>query len=133
MKLAFALMTTLMLTACAQGYRPQDRETPINWVEFDSNGQLIRSVEGRPGAIGCQDYDQRYVLWDRSVDRPDGMSVADADAVCRSKEQTKFETGAGTMLSGALHADDGYAATNANTSIGKQNVDATQSGTTYRP
>jgi hypothetical protein len=134
MKLAIALLlASATLAGCAQGFRPQDRETPINWVEFDNNGQLIRSKAGRPGAIGCQDYDQRYVLWDHSVERPAGMSVADADAVCRSKEQTKFETGPGTYLSGAIHGDDGYAAANANQSVGSDNVNARQTGTTYRP
>ena len=127
-----ALAASLALTACT-GFRPQDRETPINWVEFDAKGKLIRSAEGRPGAIGCQDYDNRYVLWDRSVDRPAGMSVADADAVCRSKEQTAFETGPGTFLSGAVHGDDGYAAANANASTGKDNVLARQTGAVFVP
>lgn len=126
-----AVAASFALTACT-GYRPQDRETPINWVEFQ-NGKLVASAEGRPGAIGCQDFDQRYVLWDHSVERPDGMSVADADAVCRSKEQTAFETGPGTVLSGAIHGDDGYAAGNANTSAGRDDVLARRTGAVFIP
>lgn len=121
MKFSLALAATLTLTACS-GFLPQNRMTPTTYVKFDESGALIEAQPGDPQAIGCQDFDQRYTMWDFAVSYPSSMTEADATAVCRSDEQMKFETGPGTILSGSAHTNDGFVARNANESIGAKDV-----------
>lgn len=37
------------------------------------------------GPVTCQLYTAEIVAWDRSIDRPDAMSVAEADAICQAE------------------------------------------------
>jgi hypothetical protein len=39
-------------------------------------------VASRKGPVVCQLYTKETVLWDRSIDRPDSMGVAEADGIC---------------------------------------------------
>ena len=34
------------------------------------------------GIVTCQLYTKERVIWDRAIDRPDNMSVQEADAIC---------------------------------------------------
>lgn len=121
MKLFIIPAAILSMSACS-GFLPQNRMTPITHVKFDDRGKLILAASDDPDAIGCQDFDQRYTMWDFAVSYPSTMTEADATAVCRSKEQMRFETGPGTILSGALHAKDGFVARNANEAVGTKDV-----------
>lgn len=49
------------------------------------------SLQTDRGVVVCQLYTKDRVLWDRAVDRPDGMSVREADDICRAygKSQKK--------------------------------------------
>ncbi len=42
-------------------------------------------VKTAQGIVTCQLYTKERVLWDRAIDRPNAMSVQDADAVCRAE------------------------------------------------
>ncbi|KUJ86119.1 hypothetical protein AVO45_03910 [Ruegeria marisrubri] len=42
-------------------------------------------VETSQGIVTCQLYTQSRVLWDRAIDRPESMSVQEADEVCRNE------------------------------------------------
>jgi len=42
-------------------------------------------VATRSGAVTCQLYTTQLTSWDRSISRPDSMSVQAADAVCRKE------------------------------------------------
>lgn len=37
------------------------------------------------GVLTCQLYTKELVVWDRSIDRPDGMSLKEADALCHQE------------------------------------------------
>lgn len=39
-------------------------------------------VQTKQGPVTCQLYTQEITVWDRSIDRPEGMSVGEADQVC---------------------------------------------------
>ena len=41
-------------------------------------------VQTEKGIVVCQLYTREHVLWDRAIDRPDNMSVREADDICRS-------------------------------------------------
>ncbi|MBY6055304.1 hypothetical protein KUV26_02500 [Leisingera daeponensis] len=45
------------------------------------------------GIVTCQLYTRDRVLWDRSIDRPGSMSVADADAICKQEGQRQKDGG----------------------------------------
>lgn len=85
--LALAL-SALALAACT--VTPQTEKTPVNMVEIHG-GKIVRVTEQGPQTIVCQDYWQGYTLWDRAVVAPEGMSRADADGICRSREQMATE------------------------------------------
>ncbi|WWR46464.1 hypothetical protein RZ517_17115 [Roseovarius sp. S88] len=42
-------------------------------------------VKTAKGIVTCQLYTKERVLWDRAIDRPDNMSVREADDVCRAE------------------------------------------------
>lgn len=44
-------------------------------------------VDTAAGPVTCQLYTKELVRWDRSVDRPAGMSVETADKVCLAEGQ----------------------------------------------
>ncbi len=37
------------------------------------------------GIVTCQLYTKERVLWDRAIDRPNNMSVREADNICRAE------------------------------------------------
>lgn len=37
------------------------------------------------GVVTCQLYTKELVVWDRSIDRPDAMSLKEADALCHQE------------------------------------------------
>ena len=83
-----AIVAALAVSACS--VTPQTEATPVNMVEI-KNGQLIRVDRQGPNTIVCQDYWQHFTLWDKAVIAPEGMSRADADGICRSREQMATE------------------------------------------
>ncbi|MBL4919038.1 hypothetical protein JL811_17585 [Tabrizicola sp. DMG-N-6] len=66
-----ALLGVLLLSACA----PRDLESPPV------------TVATAQGPVLCQLYTEGIVYWDRSIDRPDSMSAAQADAICLEEGQ----------------------------------------------
>lgn len=65
--IVFALPAIFVLAGCVD---PKDYETtPVK-------------VSTSKGVVTCQLYTQERVLWDRAIDRPESMSVKEADAVC---------------------------------------------------
>ena len=42
-------------------------------------------ISSPAGPVTCQLYTKRLVVWDRSIDRPTKMSVAEADALCKAE------------------------------------------------
>ncbi|WP_264213566.1 hypothetical protein [Leisingera thetidis] len=42
-------------------------------------------IQTSAGVVVCQLYTKDRVLWDRSILRPDSMSVEQADAICRNE------------------------------------------------
>jgi uncharacterized lipoprotein YbaY len=70
MTTATLLIGTVALSACAS---PRDYETtPV-------------AVSTAHGTVTCQLYTQSQVLWDRSINHPEAMSVETADNVCRAE------------------------------------------------
>lgn len=65
-----ALSAATFATGCTD---PRDLESPPV------------TVETAKGAVTCQLYTPRLVLWDRAVDRPDTMTVQEADDICRAE------------------------------------------------
>ncbi len=42
-------------------------------------------VQTSVGPVTCQLYTAEIVAWDRAIDRPERMSVAEADAICQAE------------------------------------------------
>ncbi|SLN37526.1 hypothetical protein ROA7450_01797 [Roseovarius albus] len=42
-------------------------------------------VNSSKGVVTCQLYTKERVLWDRSIGRPNSMSVQEADNICRAE------------------------------------------------
>lgn len=62
------LPVVMSLSAC---YSPDEYETdPVE-------------VQTSKGIVTCQLYTTRIVIWDRSINRPNNMDVAEADEYCR--------------------------------------------------
>ena len=51
------------------------------------------SVQTPKGVVVCQLYTRERVLWDRAIDRPDTMTVREADNICRA-EGTRWKNSA---------------------------------------
>lgn len=64
---------SVMLAACAPDPRSFE-STPVK-------------VKTSKGIVVCQLYTRERVLWDRAIDRPEDMSVREADDVCRAEGQ----------------------------------------------
>ena len=75
-KLSIALLMFAGLSACInpQSYEsePVEVTTPI-------------------GVVTCQLYTRDLVVWDRAIDRPEGMTVSTADAICVDEGQRQSE------------------------------------------
>lgn len=70
-KTALLLIATLGLAACVPN--PRDYETaPVQ-------------LKTPQGVVTCQLYTKKLVAWDRSIDRPAGMSVRQADDYCQAE------------------------------------------------
>lgn len=83
-------VTFLLLLGCVS---PQSQRSAVRYVEFDASGDLVEVGSVGPNTIGCQDYWQKFTLWDHAVIWPNQMSSEDANAVCRSSEEMSLETG----------------------------------------
>lgn len=90
LRFIFGGLVLLGLGGCVS---PQSQQSPIRYVEFNSAGQLVEVDRVGPHTIACQDYWQRFTLWDHAVVWPSDMSSEDANAICRSREQMALETG----------------------------------------
>ena len=42
------------------------------------------TVSTKMGPVVCQLYTERLVVWDRAIDRPEAMTVREADRVCQA-------------------------------------------------
>jgi hypothetical protein len=51
-------------------------------ASFETEPVVINSTAG---PVTCQLYTAELVAWDRSIDRPDAMPVAEADAICQAE------------------------------------------------
>lgn len=56
---------------------------------FESTPVEIATKEGK---VTCQLYTKETVLWDRSLDRPAGMSVTAADQYCKVEGEREKNT-----------------------------------------
>lgn len=90
MKARYLAITAAALALSACSVTPQTEATPVNMVEI-MGGEIVRVARQGPRTIVCQDYWQQFTLWDRAIIAPEGMSRADADGVCRSREQMATE------------------------------------------
>ncbi|RJE80673.1 hypothetical protein [Paracoccus sp. JM45] len=72
-KIGFALISAAILAACT----PKD---------FESEPVMVETPQG---TVTCQLYTKGLTDWDRSIDHPADMSVADADAYCKREGQGK--------------------------------------------
>ena len=71
MKWGALLGASALVAGCVQG--PEQFETtPVK-------------VETPKGVVTCQLYMKNIVSWDRSIDRPSTMSVAEADEICKAE------------------------------------------------
>ena len=70
-KTAILLAATTALAGCVSDPRAYETE-PV---------QLRTSK----GIVTCQLYTREQVLWDRSINRPNNMSVEEADTICRNE------------------------------------------------
>ena len=57
----------------ASGCTPTAYETPYVYVDTPS------------GTVVCQLYAREVLMWDRSVNRPEAMTVLEADNICRAE------------------------------------------------
>lgn len=63
----------LALTGCVGGLDPRKYETPPVEVATEA------------GVVTCQLYTLDQVLWDRAIDIPAGMTIADGDRICKAE------------------------------------------------
>ena len=65
------LVSAIFLSGCS--IDPQSYETtPVK-------------LKTAKGVVTCQLYTKERVLWDRAIDRPDNMTVREADNICRAE------------------------------------------------
>lgn len=69
--LLFAAAALSLLAGCAADPRSFESE-PVQ-------------VQTKKGIVVCQLYTRERVLWDRAIDRPDSMTVHEADDICRTE------------------------------------------------
>lgn len=68
--IAAAFSAVTLTAGCTD---PRDFETPPV------------TVQTAKGPVTCQLYTKKIVLWDRAIDRPDTMSVREADDICQAE------------------------------------------------
>ena len=54
--------------------------------QFESDPVTVQTAQG---PVTCQLYTRNMLDWDRSINRPDTMSVAAADQICRAEGQKR--------------------------------------------
>ncbi|MCU0907875.1 MAG: hypothetical protein MUF73_10595 [Rhodobacteraceae bacterium] len=74
------LLAALLLAACAP-----------NPAMFETAPVVINATAG---PVTCQLYTTDLVVWDRSIDRPPTMPVAEADAICQAAGMRQAEQAA---------------------------------------
>lgn len=72
-RVAFGLVAAATMAGCVPS--PQN---------YESEPVVLKTPKGN---VTCQLYTPELVIWDRSIDRPYGMSVETADAICRKEGQ----------------------------------------------
>ena len=74
----YKILAIAVLTASLAGcIDPQQYEaTPVQ-------------VSSPQGVVTCQFYTQTYVLWDRAVDFPQTMTLAQADNICKAEGERR--------------------------------------------
>lgn len=73
LKTAMGLAGLALLTTTGCAIDPRNFETePVD-------------VATSRGIVTCQLYTKESVVWDRAIDRPDDMSVQEADDICRAE------------------------------------------------
>ncbi|NHF74375.1 hypothetical protein [Paracoccus xiamenensis] len=78
-KLTLAIAAVATLSACS-----------LNPKDYESAPILADSAMG---PVTCQIYTEGQVTWDRSINRPDGMSVETADNLCRAEGKRIMDGG----------------------------------------
>lgn len=69
--LALGILGTVLLAGCA-----------ITPEQYETTPIVISTAQG---PVTCQLYTLEQVTWDRSIHRPNAMSVDTADALCRNE------------------------------------------------
>jgi hypothetical protein len=69
------MMTAVAVAACAPS--PEQFETPP--VE----------VQTEKGVVTCQLYTREITAWDRSIGRPNSMSVQEGDSICKAEGERR--------------------------------------------
>lgn len=69
-KRVWVLLPVVILAGCAT---PEQYETPPV------------TVKTTKGTVTCQLYTPEILAWDRSIGRPNNMSVQEADSVCKAE------------------------------------------------
>lgn len=69
---------------------PEKRRESVPW--YLSSGCSFRPCSTK-GVVTCQLYRRDMVAWDRAIDRPTGMTVAEADDLCRAEGYRQAEEG----------------------------------------
>lgn len=49
-------------------------------------------VASSKGVVTCQLYIEDTIVWDRAIDIPNGMSIAEGDQICRAEGQRRLES-----------------------------------------
>lgn len=70
-KVIFAVACIGLMSACSMD--------PANWETAPV------TVQSPQGEVVCQLYSKEITTWDRAISRPDTMSVAQGDAICRAE------------------------------------------------
>ena len=82
MYLRFVLVAAAVATLSACAITPEQYETtPV-------------LAESPAGPVTCQIYTHEQVTWDRSINRPNSMSVTTADSLCRQEGHRIMQGGA---------------------------------------
>lgn len=75
MKSLAALAAVVVVSGCGS---PADYETPPVQVSTSQ------------GTVTCQLYTRSQVTWDRAIDRPESMSIEQADEICRAEGERRM-------------------------------------------
>jgi len=82
LKFTILVLSALSVSACV-GSPEQFRSTPV-------------TLTTSKGPVKCQLYTRGQVAWDRSIDRPESMSLDEAEGLCASEGLRRKEGGEDT-------------------------------------